>query len=272
MTFLDFMAAPAAVADTIEFTSIVSATIVGLIIGLRHSTDGDHIVAVSTMAKENRSIFTGLWVGLSWGLGHSTPLLILGVFILLFKEAVMDIYESVAPVFEFGVAIMLILLGLQVFWKMRRGDFHVHDHEHDDERHQHLHGSHGHETVDEIDPAHESRSHGWFPELIPFFRLKSYLIGVVHGLAGSAAVMLAILPTTNDFLSGILFLIFFSIGTMISMALFTILISIPFALPTRSGNVGNILISIAGVLSILLGLALGSDLTLGTDFTGILWY
>ncbi len=269
---MDFMAAPSAVAEAIEFTSIVSATIVGLIIGLRHSTDGDHIVAVSTMARENRDVFKGLWIGVSWGLGHSTPLLILGIFILLFKEAVMDTYESIAPVFEFGVALMLILLGLQIFWKIRRGDFHVHDHEHDNGRHQHIHGSHGHKSTHQDDTAHEEQSHGWFPELIPFFRLKSYLIGVVHGLAGSAAVMLAILPTTNDFASGILFLIFFSIGTMVSMALFTILISIPFAISAKSGRVGNILISTAGALSILLGLALGSDLALGTDFTGILWY
>jgi ABC-type nickel/cobalt efflux system permease component RcnA len=264
------MASPMLADGAIQFSSIVSATIVGLIIGLRHSTDGDHIVAVATMARDNRNVFKGLWIGVSWGLGHSTPLLILGVFILIFKEAVLDIYESVSSFFEFGVAIMLIFLGIQVFWKMKRGDFHVHAHEHDKGPHNHLHGTHSHEEVPES--PHKGESHGLFPQLIPFFRLKSYLIGIVHGLAGSAAVMLAILPTTNDFVSGILFLMFFSIGTMISMALFTILIAIPFAMPSRSGNTGNILISIAGILSILLGLALGSDLVLGTDFTGILWY
>ena len=249
---------------------MLSATIVGLIIGLRHSTDGDHIVAVSTMARDYRSIFKGLWIGVSWGLGHSTPLIILGGFILLFKDTVMEIYESVAVFFEFGVAIMLIFLGLQVFWKIYKGDFHIHDHEHDAGKHQHIHGSHAHEESNQN--AHQENQHGPFPELLPFFRLKSYTIGVVHGLAGSAAVMLAILSTTPSLFSGILFLIFFSIGTMVSMAIFTMLISAPFAMSAKPGNIGNTVISLAGLLSILLGMALGADIALGTNFTGILWY
>ena len=117
-----------------------------------------------------------------------------------------------------------------------------------------------------------SRKHGPFPELIPFFRLKSYAIGVVHGLAGSAAILVAILASTPDFISGVMFLIFFSIGTMISMALMTVVLSVPFAMSSRSNNVGNVVLAVAGALSIILGFALGSDITLGTDFTGVLWY
>jgi sulfite exporter TauE/SafE len=249
---------------------IASAIIIGLVIGLRHSTDGDHVVAVSTMARDYRSVFKGLWVGVSWGLGHSTPLLLLGTLILLVKQSFMDLYASVSSIFEFGVALMLIFLGAQVFWKMYRGDFHVHEHEHDRGGHKHLHGSHGPEENPES--PHDGSRHGLFPELIPFFRLKSYAIGVVHGLAGSAAVLLAILPATPDFFSGILFLIFFSVGTMISMAIMTVVLSIPFAVSSRSNRSGNIIISVAGLLSIALGLALGSDILLDTDFTGILWY
>ena len=88
----------------IAVSSITSALFLGLIIGLRHSTDGDHVVAVSTMARDYRSVFKGLWVGVSWGLGHSTPLLFLGFLILLVKQSIMDLYESVATFFEFGVA------------------------------------------------------------------------------------------------------------------------------------------------------------------------
>ena len=100
------------IADTVPLTGFGSALLLGLIIGLRHSTDGDHIVAVSTMARDYQSLVKGLWVGVSWGLGHSTPLLILGIIILLVKEAALDLYESVATYFEFGVAIMLIFLYL----------------------------------------------------------------------------------------------------------------------------------------------------------------
>ena len=165
-----------------------------------------------------------------------------------------------------------MLSGLQVFWKISKGEFHVHDHynEHDQEEHKHIHGSHAHEEEEE--DAHESNTHGPFPIFIPFFRLKSYIIGFIHGLAGSAAVMLAILPTTPNFMTGIVFLLLFSIGTMVSMALFTILVSAPFVASSKSETTGNIIISIAGVLSITLGCALGSDILFKTDFTGILWY
>tara|TARA_B100001750_G_C15380405_1_gene532149 strand:- start:156 stop:932 length:777 start_codon:yes stop_codon:yes gene_type:complete len=254
----------------IAISGITSALFLGLIIGLRHSTDGDHVVAVSTMARDYKSVFRGLWVGVSWGLGHSTPLLLLGILILLVKQSIMDFYDSVATFFEFGVALMLIFLGAQVFWKMYMGHFHTHDHEHDGEEHKHLHGSHGPE--DNLDSPHELRTHGPFPELIPFFRLKSYAIGVVHGLAGSAVVLLAVLAATPDILSGILFLICFSLGTMISMALMTIVLSIPFVATQNSNTFANTVISLAGVLSIVLGLALGSDIVLGTNMTSILWY
>ena len=69
--------------ETIYFSGIVSALFIGVVIGFRHSTDGDHVVAVSTMARDYQSLFKGLWVGVSWGLGHSTPLLILGILIIL---------------------------------------------------------------------------------------------------------------------------------------------------------------------------------------------
>jgi ABC-type nickel/cobalt efflux system permease component RcnA len=256
--------------DLAELSSVASAVFIGLVIGLRHSTDGDHVVAVSTMARDYRSVFKGLWVGVSWGLGHSTPLLLLGILILAVKESLMDFYESTAVFFEFGVALMLVFLGLQVFWKMRQGEFHIHEHEHDSQGHKHLHGSHGHLNVTES--PHSSNRHGPFPELIPFFRTKSYVIGVVHGLAGSAAVLVGILAATPDFFSGMVFLVCFSLGTMISMALMTVLLSVPFVVSSWSNNVGNLVIIVAGILSITLGLALGSDLAFGTDFTGILWY
>ena len=124
--------------DLINISGIFSALFLGLILGFKHSTDGDHVVAVSTMAKNFNNVFKSLWVGVSWGLGHSTPLLVLGILILLIKESLMDAYESVATYFEFGVAIMLVLLGLQVFYKLFNGNIHIHSHEHD-EAHTHLH-------------------------------------------------------------------------------------------------------------------------------------
>ncbi|MQF82826.1 hypothetical protein FIM02_01535 [SAR202 cluster bacterium AD-802-E10_MRT_200m] len=256
--------------DNIVFSGLYSAMIFGLIIGLRHSTDGDHVVAVSTMARDYRSIFKGLWIGVSWGLGHSTPLLFLGILILFIKDSLLESYEAIAPVFEFGVAVMLVLLGLQVFWKIYRSQFHIHGHDHDGGEHKHLHGSHVHQGEHEM--PHESSKHGIFPELFPFFRFKSYAIGVVHGLAGSAAVLIVILPASPDLLSGMMFLLFFSLGTMVAMAMMTVLLSLPFAVSSKSNNLGNVIICIAGLLSVTLGLALGSDILFETGFTRYLWY
>ena len=90
-------------------------------------------------------------------------------------------------------------------------------------------------------------------------------------MAGSAAVMLAILPTSPSILTGFIFLLLFSIGTMLSMSIMTLALALPFRF-TNSNRFSNYVIGIFGSLSILLGLALGSDIALGTNFTGILWY
>ena len=212
------------------------------------------------------NVFKSLWVGVSWGLGHSTPLLVLGILILLIKESLMEAYESVATYFEFGVAIMLVLLGLQVFYKLFNGNIHIHSHEHD-EAHTHLHGSHDHDN-DNID--HHDQRHPLLT-MFPFFRPKSFVIGLIHGMAGSAAVMLAILPTTPSIFAGILFLLLFSVGTMLSMAIMTIILALPFRY-SSSEKISNYIIGFFGLLSVALGSALGSDIALGTSFTDVLWY
>ena len=255
--------------DAIKFSGIISAIIVGFFIGLRHSLDGDHVIAVSTMAKDLRSFFGTIWIGLSWGLGHSTPLIIIGVLVLLIKDDIIDIYEPISSYFELLVSVMLIFLGLQVFWKLFRGNFHFHKHEHDGVGHTHLHNSHIHNNSKKFESDHK---HSFIFQLAPFFRLKSYLIGIVHGLAGSAAVILAILPTSPSFISGFSYLIFFCIGTIVSMSIMTFLIGTPFLIKSKSNNISKILISLAGLMSIALGLALGSDLIFESTFTDILWY
>ena len=92
-------------------SGIFVAMALGFLLGLKHATDADHVVAVSTIAREFGNAWRGIWVGASWGLGHTTPLLVLGIIILLLKEAVLDRYEAVAPFFEFGVGVMLVFLG-----------------------------------------------------------------------------------------------------------------------------------------------------------------
>ena len=240
-------------------SGVLSALTLGFLLGLRHATDADHVVAVSAIVGEYRNAWRGIWVGGSWGLGHTTPLLGLGIVILLFKEVVLDRYESIAPVFEFGVGIMLVFLGAQVFWNLRRGRLHIHEHTHDDDPHVHIHATH----APNVGPGVET-SHGFFHLGKPFFRVKSYTIGVVHGLAGSAAVMLVLLPGLSSLWVGVGYLLLFGLGTMLSMAAVTLLLGVPFAITSSFQRVNRAVSGTAGAASVAFGAVLMSDIVLGT--------
>ncbi len=239
----------------------LAALTLGFLLGLKHATDADHVVAVSTIVSEYRNAWRGIWVGASWGLGHTTPLLVLGIIILAFKEVVLDRYETIAPGFEFGVGIMLVFLGVQVYWNLKRARLHVHEHVGDVEApHVHLHGTHNASSSPDVE-----ESHGFINPGKPFFRMKSYVIGVVHGLAGSAAVMLLILPKVSSFSAGVGYLLLFGVGTMLSMAGVTLLLGIPFAVTGGFNRLSQVVSGVAGAVSVLFGVGLMSDIALGTE-------
>jgi ABC-type nickel/cobalt efflux system permease component RcnA len=234
----------------------VTALVLGLLLGLKHATDADHVVAVSTIVSEYRNAWRGLWVGVSWGLGHTTPLVVVGIAILLLKEPAAQLYEDYAPFLEFGVGIMLVLLGLQVFWNFRHRGIHVHEHAHEEDPHRHLH-------THELESTPQSH-HGFFQPGKPFFRLKSYVVGVIHGLAGSAAVMLVVLTSeaVSSFMVGLLYIFLFGFGTVLSMGAITLLMGIPFSISGRFERVNRVIASVAGVASIFFGLFIMYDLAI----------
>ena len=239
-------------------SGMLAALVLGFLLGLKHATDADHVIAVSTIVSEYRNPWRGLWIGASWGLGHTTPLLVLGLVILVLKETVLQPYEALAPYFELGVGAMLILLGFQVFWNLKRGKLHVHEHTHD-KPHVHIHATHG--TDDQ--PEH-GQIHGILLKPgKPFFRPKSFLIGVMHGLAGSAAVMLVLLPQISSFAAGIGYLAMFGLGTMLSMAAITLIMGVPFALSNGFRRINRGVTGVAGMASIVFGVLLISAWTLG---------
>lgn len=233
-------------------SSALVALSLGLLLGLRHATDADHVVAISTIVSEYRNAWRGIWVGASWGLGHTTPLLIVGTAVLFLKGTVAEQYERFSPYLEFGVGIMLVFLGVQVFWTLRRRRFHLHEHLEEENPHVHLHG---HQT--ETEPVEEA-DHGFFRPGKPFFRLKSYLIGIVHGLAGSAAVMLVVLATdeVTSFWVGIFYILIFGVGTIISMGALTLLMGIPFAASGQFQRLNAAIAGVAGTGSIVFGVFL----------------
>lgn len=247
---------------TVLGSGAIAALVLGFLLGLKHATDADHVVAVSTIVSEYRNAWRGIWVGASWGLGHTTPLLALGIAILLLKEALLGRYESVAPAFEFGVGVMLVVLGAQVFWNLRRRRLHMHAHLREADPHVHIHASHV--VAGEGEPAAEHRS--FFRPGRPFFRVKSYFVGIVHGLAGSAAVMLVLLPQISSMWVGLGYLLLFGVGTILSMAAITLLLGVPFAVTGQFERVNRVVAGIAGTSSFVFGFALMGEIASGKTF------
>lgn len=236
-----------------------AALALGFLLGLKHATDADHVVAVTTAVAEQANAWRSIWVGVSWGLGHTTPLLVLGSVVLVLKEAVLDRYAALAPALEFGVGVMLVFLGAQVFYNLRRGKLHVHSHRHDGQAHVHIHATH--RSGEE--PAREAL-HGFWKPGRPAFRTKSYAMGVVHGLAGSAAVMLVLLPQIDAVWVGAGYLALFGLGTIVSMGMLTVALGVPFAVTSRAQGLNRMVAGAAGGVSLLFGAALMSDTALGT--------
>ena len=164
--------------------SILATLTFGFVLGLKHATEADHLAAVSTIVSERRSILQSASVGALWGVGHTASLIVAGLLVIAFGVV---IPERVANVLELMVALMIILLGTRLLYVVLRARHavHVHKHTHGGKPHIHLHfhdEHHAHAVSATHDGVHTGFS-GWRP----------MLVGVVHGLAGSAALTLLVL-------------------------------------------------------------------------------
>lgn len=222
----------------------IAALGLGVALGLRHSLDPDHVVAVSTIVSQYRNPFRSFWVGVSWGLGHTTTLLLLGVVIVALRLTIPD---RLALLLELFVGLMLVGLGVQVIYGYRKKRVHQHLHGHEARDHQHFH-SHA------ADPDHAQEHHQDRGIGKPFLRKKSFLIGTVHGLAGSAALTLLVLASIESPIAGMAFILLFGLGSVLSMGVTTILISFPFVFSANHLPSLNRAIQLGvGVVSILFG-------------------
>ncbi|MCM3870414.1 MAG: sulfite exporter TauE/SafE family protein [Pyrinomonadaceae bacterium] len=229
------------VGDSLTSMSAAAVLGLGLIFGLKHATEADHIVAVSTIVSEHRNVLRAALVGGLWGVGHTASLLVVGVVVLLLRVAVPLL---AAAWLEFGVALMIVGLGVNVIVRaLRRQNVHGHLHEHDGLKHAHVHF---HDR--EMEPP--SHSHA-----VARVGLKPVLVGAMHGLAGSAALTLLVLTQIESFGLGLLYLMVFGIGSVFGMLLMSSLVGLPFALSAgRLPRLSHGLQLIAGVLSVAFGL------------------
>ena len=170
--------------------SAPSAAVLGFLLGLRHATDADHVVAVTTFVARERSFGAAARIGAWWGVGHSLTVFVVGGALIAFR---LVIPPRLGLGLEFGVALMLILLGFNNLRPSAAASGEPHAHE------------------------HPPRFNGWRP----------LLVGVVHGLAGSAAVAILVLAAIPETAWALAYLAVFGVGTVVGMMLVTWLVAAP---------------------------------------------
>lgn len=192
-------------------TELLTLLGVGFLLGLRHALDSDHLAAVSTVLAERPSFLASGAVGLWWGIGHTLTLLLVGSMVLAWGVRIPAEFEVIA---ESGVAILLLILGGTLAVKLYRERWHVHSHHHHDGA-PHVH-FHSHQRQEDHGHRH------WMVQSI-----RPLCIGMVHGLAGSAALMLMILASTKEVGAGLLSILIFGIGSIVGMMVIGLTISVP---------------------------------------------
>jgi high-affinity nickel permease len=246
-------------------TSGLAILVIGFFLGMRHATDPDHVVAVSTIVSRERSITKAASIGILWGFGHTLTILAVGAAIILFGLA---IPARVGLTMEFCVGLMLILLGalnLTGAMKWMSNKFspahpqvtgeHAHLHEHGAKVHFHWH-SHApkseHHGESLSPPAALERSFGG---LGIYQAMRPLFVGIVHGLAGSAAVALLVLGVIREPKWAVLYLLVFGVGTIAGMMLVTSVIALPFSFAGyRFAWLNRSLVTGSGILSLAFGL------------------
>lgn len=212
--------------------------VVSLLLGLRHASDPDHLAAVTTLiaSEEDREKFrkAGL-MGLFWGMGHGTTLVLVGLPLVLLGRYLPEIVSQIA---EVVIGCVIVFLAVRLLLRWKRGVFHAHTHAHDGgEVHRHVH-SHAGEAGASHAHAHD------LPRRTP---LSSYGVGLVHGIGGSGGLTLLLLSTISDKVQATGALVVFAAGTAISMAL----LSTVFGLAISGGPIGRNFERVAPVLGVL---------------------
>ena len=220
--------------------STFSVLLLGFFLGLRHAIEADHLAAVSAIVSEKKNIFSAAIVGGMWGIGHTISLFVVGAIVIFLK---LQISESVEAKLEAIVGGMLVLLGLNALKNLLTAkEIHAHTHEHSQQAHTHFH-LHKEEKKEES----TGKSHHRFSP-------RSVLIGMVHGLAGSAALTILVVPTIKSPVIALLYILIFGIGSIGGMMIMSFIIGLPFHFTATNFVFLNKAIRLcAGIFSLGLG-------------------
>jgi hypothetical protein len=245
--------------------SLFSILALGFLLGMRHATDADHVVAVSTIVTRQRNISDAMRVGALWGLGHTLTIFGVGAAMILFGVSIPTQFGLAA---EFLGAALLVGLGVFNLLELNRwlggarglspaSEIHSHAHAHGDFVHRHRHG-HGASNHGHRDGANSlARIDSLFGGMSLYQCARPLVIGVLHGLAGSAAVTLLVLSAIREPGWAMAYLVLFGLGTILGMMLVTIAIAAPFAYSgKRSSGLRSYFRVAFGFVSLSLGLYL----------------
>jgi ABC-type nickel/cobalt efflux system permease component RcnA len=226
----------------------------GFLIGMHHALEADHVAAVSSLVVHRSGKRNIAVHGLLWGFGHTVTLMLFAGGV---SVAGSTVDAGVAVWLETMAATMLMLLGGHVLYRLCRQRVHFHTHRHADGTvhfHAHAHDRRGHDDHHAVvcEPARTDRA-GW----------RTFLVGLIHGLAGSAALVALTASTVGEWHLGLIFVLLFGLGSMIGMGLLSAVIAVPLSYSSRFlswGNRGIQMLTGAGTM------ALGATVVIGLHF------
>ena len=230
-----------------------SVLTLGFLIGLQHAMEADHLAAMASLATRSGSLRDTARQGAIWGLGHTLTLLFFGGAVLV-ADALVP--ERIASGLELAVGIMLTLLGADVLRRVIRDRIHFHAHRHGSNEHFHAH-SHPGDVAHTDDPHH----HG-HPRRIP---LRALFVGMMHGMAGSAALIMLALQTAKSPVQGLAYIAVFGFGSVVGMAVIGAIISLPLRYSPRGltwlhnglrGLVGLVTLGLGGYICFTIGMGM----------------
>jgi len=206
--------------------------LLGFAIGLRHALEADHVAAVASLAAHSNSVRRTFGLGAAWGIGHALPLLALGVAVLVTG---MVLPAELGRWLDVAVGGMLVLLGADVLRRMAKAHVHFHSHRHDDGV-THLR-AHTHEANIIHTPLHHGHPHG--------ITLRAVAVGMIHGLAGSGALILLTLESLHSVAVGLVYIALFALGSLAGMSALTAAIALPLGFAARRLTVAFALLQAA---------------------------
>ena len=202
---------------------MTEALFLGFLIGMRHALEADHVAAVASIASGERSVRRIVRHGAVWGVGHTLTLMLFGATVLLLGTAVP---EALAQWLEFAVGVMLVVLGGWVLHRLIRDRIHFHTHRHRDGLvHLHAH-SHGGETSPHDRDRHDHAHSRGLP-------LRTLFVGMMHGMAGTAALLLVSAASLKPVALGLVYIAVFGVGSIGGMAVLSAVIAVPLSYSAR---------------------------------------